>query len=241
MISKIWASNLDEQGYTSDKTVNGKPYLEISKINLIIGENNSGESRLMRLLFSEKVSFLMEKINFLKEYEILIEKVRNLESVKKNAGILKPIECGFTHINEHKANIEHFFDVANQLIKPQVSREINNDEVYSLAEKLNNLLKSSDSPIIEPEKYYLLILRGMRPFDLLIEAANKDILKERTITDYFALNEYYNSKITTGYALYEMLRNFLLGQPEEREIVRNYEKLLGDVFFNGKKLHLYRK
>ena len=89
--------------------------------------------------------------------------------------------------------------------------------------------------------FYIPILRGMRPFD-----KSKDSYLERTVNDYFIdtpLHDNFNQNIKdrdneisviTGLHLYELFTKHLLGKPEQRKAIANYEKLLGDEFFEGK-------
>lgn len=66
----------------------------------------------------------------------------------------------------------------------------------------------------------------MRPLD-----GGNDLFLQRTQRDYFPGIE--GLKVITGFDLYSLLAKFLLGQPDERKRVREYEKILGNEFFGG--------
>lgn len=167
--------------------------LSFSRINLIIGENNSGKSRLLRELAKGKV--------------------------------LEP--------SEESAD------------------------------------SSPDSPSHKtakpPVKYYIPILRGLRGFTKSIEEILekdmngsfnkkisdkfKDIYLTRTVRDYFNHNSpegnekigYDNLKIFTGLEMYEKTRDMILGDLRERKIIEEYERFLGNEFFEGQEVELIPK
>ncbi|KTB86286.1 ATP synthase [Pseudomonas syringae pv. syringae PD2766] len=84
------------------------------------------------------------------------------------------------------------------------------------------------------KRHYIPILRGMRPLH-----DGTDLFLDRTLKDYFfSSSEKANLNIVTGFDLYKLLAQFLLGQPEERQRVRSYETILGNEFFGGQEITL---
>lgn len=49
MISKIWSSVLVD--YKSSESFNNQAYINLRRLNLVIGANNTGKSRLLRKIF----------------------------------------------------------------------------------------------------------------------------------------------------------------------------------------------
>ena len=97
----------------------------------------------------------------------------------------------------------------------------------------------NDINIISVEKSYIPILRGMRP---VTEIENKQPYIERAQKDYFSDKEKYNSSnIITGESLYHELKEHLLGEPEQREIIRKYEEKLSQYFFDNETITLIPK
>nr|WP_290367339.1 AAA family ATPase [Pseudomonas palleroniana] len=103
-----------------------------------------------------------------------------------------------------------------------MKQHLQRQDIQSTLSKLNNLNKQ----ISNINKHYIPILRGMRPLD-----GGNDLFLQRTQRDYFPGIE--GLKVITGFDLYSLLAKFLLGQPDERKRVREYEKILGNEFFGG--------
>jgi hypothetical protein len=82
------------------------------------------------------------------------------------------------------------------------------------------------------QRFYVPILRGMRPLN-----AKEDLFHARTMKDYFSQTG-SPGNIITGFGLYDLLARSLLGQPEEREKVRQYEAIIGEEFFGGENVTL---
>ena len=88
-------------------------------------------------------------------------------------------------------------------------------------------------------KYYIPILRGMRP---VTETVNKQPYIERAQKDYFTDKEKYNDKnIITGEFLYHELKEYLLGEPEQRDLIKSYEEKLSQYFFDNETVSLIPK
>ena len=88
-------------------------------------------------------------------------------------------------------------------------------------------------------KFYIPILRGMRP---VTEIENKQPYIERAQKDYFTDTSKFNTEnIITGECLYHELKIHLLGEPEQREIIKNYEEKLSQYFFDNEAVSLIPK
>ena len=72
----------------------------------------------------------------------------------------------------------------------------------------------------------------MRPF----KQETPDCYQDRTVSDYFKEKLSDDQKIFTGLGLYSTLKRYLLGQPEEREAVREFEDFLSARFFESSAL-----
>jgi hypothetical protein len=79
----------------------------------------------------------------------------------------------------------------------------------------------------------------MRP---VTEIENKQPFIERTQKDYFKKSKFLNSNnIITGESLYHELKIHLLGEPEQREIIKSYEEKLSQYFFDNETITLIPK
>lgn len=92
---------------------------------------------------------------------------------------------------------------------------------------------------LDSEKFYLPILRGMRP---VTEIENKKPYIERAQKDYFRNIQNFNAKsIITGESLYHELKVHLLGEPEQRDLIKSYENKLSQYFFDNEPISLIPK
>ncbi|BCA99980.1 hypothetical protein ATCC19606_23160 [Acinetobacter baumannii] len=79
----------------------------------------------------------------------------------------------------------------------------------------------------------------MRP---VINEKNKLPYLERTQKDYFNnQHEYSSTNIITGELLYEDLKIHLLGEPEQRDLIKDYEEKLSQYFFDNEPVSLIPK
>lgn len=245
-IEKIWSENL--AGYSN--LASGEQSVRLEKLNLLIGPNNSGKSRLLRFLFSATSNDVMYGIGkALQDAAINIGGI--IEIIKNNQKILG-FNCG-DFVGLYNGECKNYntlivsLDGVLKLLADASNRNMNivmgdnihqYEAVRSLAltrypgeaiEKFSNL----NNQIKSLKKHYIPILRGMRP---LVDG--KDMFYERTLKDYFPGRSAGELEIITGFNLYGLLAQFLLGQPSDRKRVRAYEKILGDEFFGGSEVTL---
>jgi hypothetical protein len=242
--------------YLDEEEKKLKVFNNLSKINLFVGSNNSGKSRMLREIFKIKTKYIKTNINLL-EFNVLIASlkvsVREIifrYNIKDYDGILeecdKLIEIEF--IQEGTNFSQPVLFCIEKLMKMQgqgayttasysssfynfegLNHELNNcGEKYKL--KLERLIKD------EPKKYnfkkvYIPTLRGLRPF-----APEDDIYHFRTKKDYFLDRD--DLDIFTGLSLYQDLKKLLLGKLADREVVSKFQKFLGDTFFGGDEVTL---
>ena len=85
------------------------------------------------------------------------------------------------------------------------------------------------------DKFYVPILRGMRP---LHEDTTKHVYNLRNQKDYQIEN---SEHIITGEDLYDELQKRLLGEPEDRQLIEDYQKILSQYFFDNEPITLIPK
>lgn len=88
--------------------------------------------------------------------------------------------------------------------------------------------------------FYIPTLRGLRPTQTN-EPTSKTPYADRTIKDYFDPTKQKAENVITGENLYIELTQALLGEPKQRESVREYEKALSQYFFDGATISLIPK
>lgn len=228
----------------------------LSKINIFVGTNNSGKSRMLRSLSSEEnplflpASFNLHNLNemiesfktdlisildskrivaygslrkediegievqsFIKESDNILYEVHNLIEIIKNMnGSPSITSVGYARIHPDHAAIQSALkDIAN-----------------SFQEETQDLFKDKS---INFKRVYIPTLRGLRGFD-----NNHNYYLTRTQKDYFPNNA--RPEIFTGLELYEEVKNLLLGDLNDREKITDFQKFIGDSFFEGQEVAL---
>jgi hypothetical protein len=230
----------------------------LSKINIFVGANNSGKSRFMRQLsYTERLEFLpslpidkIEDIKFKmhdglnsfagrKQYQITDASV---SSIGKKY-------CYFTEGNPMFSDID---DVVGKILRQQgfsvergnVGSKMDIRDMERLAEHLKPIIDEYSSIIstlpknLNFKKLYIPSLRGLRSFSLKTEGqSSKDIYKIRTESDYFN-DKKVKPDIFTGLGLYDTVRNLLLGDLRERDVIKRFQDFLSENFFDGKQVAL---
>ncbi|WCP78958.1 ATP-binding protein [Vibrio harveyi] len=239
MLIKLW-------GDIPEYTPSEEQYLALKKLNFLIGTNNSGKSRLLRTLFSkpeESLSIAFDTFNLKEEYE---------KDIKLLKSLFQTASSSINSLTSQKLEVldKDIFTYDERRTLSSLSSEVDRlrfNNGYSNArdfnvprahEELNNF-KDRERRIcfdnIEVPsmvtRYYIPVLRGLRP---LIKET--DSYKQRTISDYF--EKELEDHILTGFDLYSLLVQYLLGTPENRQLIRDYEKKLSTFFFDGKEVTL---
>ncbi|MFD2924209.1 AAA family ATPase [Halobacillus naozhouensis] len=243
-------------------------FSNLSKVNILVGSNNSGKSNFMRRIVSiEDIMFKPNNINLEKLSNLKREVKEELESIMTTKGILdygevlskskqslveneflttkedfiRPFEDFLNEIN----NIQGSLSVTSKGGFTSLNTDIINEEIKQLGDKYIELLEdfSSEIPQNTPNKFqfsrvYIPTLRGLRGFSKEdFESKESDIYHERTINDYFSKNN-SNFEVFTGLNLYKEIKNLLLGNLRDRELIREFEKFLGEKFFSGENISL---
>ncbi|MBX8468851.1 ATP-binding protein [Pseudomonas sp. RIT778] len=245
-ISKIWSSDI--KGYRTD--IEPEKHLRLQRMNFLIGPNNSGKSRLLRTLFSSPVKNLSIGLGW--QFQEACHQLGEIFDIISRGGAIVGLSCSrFMELYSGSCkSVEEIKSIMNDLSKV-LSDAANPNLVYSGGgdlsayyelqrivrhglpiEELNRIISVS-SKVADSKRHYIPILRGMRP---LGDAA--DLYFDRTIKDYFYSSPKDALNIVTGFNLYDLLARFLLGEPEERERIKEYERILGNEFFGGRDITL---
>lgn len=253
--------------YIKNQDVDNHIINNLGKINIFVGENNSGKSSFLRQIQSIKSYFfkpnsfylttlnnsldsINEKINsILSQQGLNVGDFSNIESnyffIKSNEDVLIPILSEFskkvTTFYRQKVNgINYQNDVIN--FEKETKSFLNG--------KLKDQLKITN---FDFEKVYIPVLRGLRdPIysdlkeTLLKEKLDKNemlstenLFKRRTLSDYTYIES--KTEVFTGLSLYEDIKKLLLGTHEAREIIRDFENFLSENFFNNELITLTPK
>jgi AAA15 family ATPase/GTPase len=246
----------------------------LSLVNIFIGTNNSGKSRLLRSIFSLK-NFnynCTNNYNVHQFYELINDADIELKQAFPHSGTMnlppENIDRNYLDdlINSEKdcmlsPDLLRIYKQMDQKLKMMGSFQISatlSDEykrvannVHQVGKKYSKLSKKIpfDITLGEEKRYYIPILRGMRPLDENDQHIN--LYKDRTLKDYFQapnpplpyknLLDEEKMIVFTGLELYQTLKEKLLGEPEDRDLVKKFENFLSTKFFNSKPVILIPK
>lgn len=238
----------------------------ISKVNLLIGQNNSGKSRFLREFFqNDDVQYRFGAIDTNVLSDLLSRLIVELKAsvFKDNIVGLGPFQIStFSNFKDAISNFDtigedKYTELKNLLTKamefpgggvttngqppPQTNFSYYYRNFKSLLKNyLDKLEQTGIGNYLQGNqlRIYIPIIRGMRPFD----DSQKNFYLERTLSDYFnkklKSTDRIKREIFTGLELYESIKSKLLGEPEEREDIRNFESFLSENFFQNKQITL---
>ena len=242
-----------------------------SIVNLFIGQNNSGKSRLLRALFAgEPCDFTTKEFNakqiidyakeFGRSYDALftgplvgisgfkkdaLKQLINRESDGRFISLSHPIGTELRTLLSSMAGARR--EEVETIGTPPVTHEMIvsfRDRLKRFADlSLPSMPETPDfSHIWGQKRFYIPMLRGMRPLN-----QTENLYRDRTSADYFAQGQDTtplssgNLIIFTGLELYNTLESSLLGEPEQKDAVEQYQAFLSSHFFDGLALRLIPK
>ncbi|HHX8390723.1 TPA: ATP-dependent nuclease [Vibrio alginolyticus] len=230
----------------------------IKPINFFIGPNNSGKSRLLRLLLvsdlgvidSDRLSVwdIVDKLNENNVRQYLDSTyIHNGYDQYLAASIGDKLYKNYTtsvSLMNVKSTLLECTDITfaeywSRTGSKQLNKEFTESILSSLDSNLFNTLRKYNSKSFC--KTYIPLLRGLRTL------ATDDVFLQRTLQDYFdhkgfkpnnGANEGDTLNIFTGHTLYEDLKKALLGNHQQRQSVKDYESFLSEFFFDNEDIAL---
>ena len=221
----------------------------LAPITIFVGANNSGKSRLMRELFKTQQPLgikLMSRDTEGAEVDIGREIpgwINKISRMGHHAGVLNS-----WILESKRSELGAYLGKLNDAIAKSDSYD-RGAPLQALKEKISACgIKDKIGGLLDVKRYYVPILRGMRP-PLMVstededDIRNKDLYEQRNLINYFkdikGLRAYVdvdNPKyiMFTDLSLYANLRKRLLARTQaERKTVRDYESFLSEHFFPG--------
>lgn len=227
-----------------------------SQLNTFIGTNNSGKSRFLRTLFSEKdVKFINEtSANKIAEIcEFINNNLKSLEgfdihySKKDEFALIRKSIIGKKKYD--LSTVLSLYELMNSFEKGHFKIQQNRldfrvvnflNNANSRALHLRNTIESLGNVNPKLKKIYIPILRGLRPIAEYNNVfSNENIYLKRTKHDYFK-TPVSNGEIFTGLSIYEDIKKLLLGNEGERNEIKLFEEFLTQNLFK-KKVNLIPK
>lgn len=241
MISKLFLKNSNEvfkqYNFVGNKQTDP---ISLSKINIFVGANNSGKSRLLRELFksfheNEKAS--KSKFNYIDFQYISLDKAKEefskiTESFKLVASNRNQ-EIDDFYMDTHKNSIDNqitynsYSTLINKFnfrkdgtITPTLKRH--NDKYDAFIQRKISELKDVTFST------YIPILRSLKKIgDSILP------LKDRVKKDYYNNFELDKLNVFTGEELFKIIKKAKVSPPEERKKIKEFEKFLNEAFFKS--------
>ena len=268
MINAIQIAGMTDEMYYEQNGNQVKYLPNIKKINIFIGENNSGKSRMMRNLVSSDMAKILSDNNVEKRYtqsyrnDILnyIERINEVnESFMYDSRIEEKTDTDFFYEIQTKLDI---YKKNNSSIEYRIKNYISNIEssLSSILSELCRVNKSiSQTSITKLSPIYIPILRGIENFNIYFDIGrNKEILnlismnqEQRDALESYKdnANHIYLNKIQKAYGieskliftaenLYTDITNKLLGEEKGREFIKDFQKFISEEFYDGKEFTL---
>lgn len=264
MLSKIFLA--DSVPQTQFSTSEDSAIIEnLSNLNIFIGKNNSGKSRLIRALFSNNLRYYSFEDKIHSYNKIIQEFNQDIHQLFHHFNLIQINEKDLSanqipelyylaerdiqFSNEVEKHIKSFDSRSDRLTansaSPMFGAQQKHDSASTITSLYDKLQKSITGLDYNQNNYtfdkiYIPILRGLRPF------SNVDEYEKRTREDYF--DKIYEDeknierlKIYTGLTLFEDLKQLLLGSRKDRERVRKFEEFLSKNFFDGNEVNIVPK
>lgn len=262
MTMYYWAEGLDD--YSADNEADYDKIIEIKRLNFFIGRNNAGKSRFLRKLFINK--FDIKDYTFINKFDVKNALIELNRIARYNSNIILPKKINqqissddahhfleeqinklnqpFFLINANKENIlkiyEYLIDSTYSNNSISTYKRVFSEEYFKeILEYIEFVRKEVISILIE--KFYTPTLRGMLPIS---DQKSSTPYIDRTIRDYFTNNDKKianSTDIISGECLFYELTRCLLGEPDERQIIREYEQKLSQYFFDTQTVSLIPK
>lgn len=263
MINAIDFNNHDVK-FEFINEINGElKYLpNIKHINVFVGENNCGKSRLLRSIVTSDSEIYFSNSNVSSaEYSILSSKIKNsfseLHKLNPNFKVsikhdeLEPCELYVFYLNQLDylldVNKEYPYPVSTHLSKIRAYLQ----SVYEMIVMYDNNQRPRKKSV---KRVYIPVLRGVECFNLYFDRNKNRVIDSISMNNdqRNALNSYmlnvdkmYRNKIVrvygfeddcvfTGEELFEDITNKLLGSERERSFIRSFEAFINRNFFDNK-------
>ncbi len=283
---------MENDDYTIIKSPNKDWLMNLSKVNIFVGANNTGKSRFMRSLFYGGRDYKLKFFPNDPQFDAFLK-----QSIKFKKSFKKDI---FESQDQRRARFEifnslHDIEFVEELGIPfpeliDIYNKINNqnkNNPMSYEYECNDIFKKFFGEIDFNDnlfrynfyRIYIPSLRGLIPLISLeseLEEQTNDLYADRIKKDYFHneqdiiidVNDFLNKddgdeksesrvlsleeilekskyfskhSIITGLQFYDYVQDYLLGDLEQREMIREYEKYLSNTFFDEKEVVLIPK
>lgn len=268
MIDAIQVAGIGENIYYDVNNLPLKYISNVNKINIFIGENNSGKSRLMRGLVSSDMAKILSNSNAVKERTK--DYRREILNIINRMKDYSDYDFKIKNIDE-KSDVEFFCEIQRKVdmfkSKNDTLTYPINGFISQIQGNLNSLLEDlsrvsnsiRQTSIMRSSPIYIPILRGVENFNIYFDISdNRETLNsismnqnQRNALETYKknANHIYQNKIQKAYGikgdliftaenLYEEVTNKLLGKEEGRTFIKEFQEFISKQFYNGEEFTL---
>lgn len=257
-----------DNSYTNDSDGRLERISPLASINIFVGANNSGKSRLMRTLAATtpyQVHFSVRK-ELAEKLPALFSAAKSLygEYGVQSFGNMNVADFDYilSELSAPKASLrEDIYAGAREKVKlwniqpnsgtsPNAPRGNMQEKLWEVTRPIDQICKEMferlpvPDPDTEPIRIYIPVLRGLRPIAGSLDdhylKATKDAFFG-TINTSDGTGATFDPKkleIYTGLSFFNRLRSLRLGKTAERRSVERYEDFLRKTFFDGQAVEL---
>ncbi|WAC20287.1 AAA family ATPase [Luteolibacter sp. SL250] len=252
--NKIILVGSDFGSYKIEGEEDNNKFGKLEKVNIFVGENNSGKSRFLRSILKSEPLIIGSEI-----HDSVVQLHRKFQADYRT--LMATYQCA--EVREWTDTINKLEDVSVAREQVQISTSLRSalkmigktesasfrphqfNYSYSGVDILKGFKKLASEAEKELDKilikenfvskrYYVPILRGLRP----IGSPGSDPYCDATLQAYGKSSDV---NIFTGQNLYTELKRLLLGDLAERRIVADFQNFVGEVFFEGRPVALIPK
>ena len=235
----------------------------LSKINIFVGENNSGKSRFLRNILENELEMILfeDFFSFPEFTKRMRQFFKDIEGIRDYRQIIDashyPMDkyeySNFIGNTDRQNLLSLVKGIGNTIQQKKKKKETympsSQASVSSVAGDVESKFKKLEEHLLENnfnfvakdglKKIYIPVLRSLIAINSLKEE-NSDYYQKRIKSDYFKdVSE--DIDIFTGLQVYSLVKDYLLGDLNQRKLVGDYEQFLSEHFFNNKPITLIPK
>ncbi len=250
-----------EKGFDEYDTLDDSNIKNLSKVNIFIGANNSGKSKLLRRLYYENNYQYIHKVINLREYSIfqdsLLNKIKSYcakNNIKLQTDVLNRVKHTLNEAifwTRQAGNINSITKLLEQLTPTHFTplKAIDTPYYYHVQQIINDHLKSvfyilnkELGESININKIYIPTLRGLRHISVSSSVTGQryqDVYFARTRDDYFPQKKTNDEdNMYTGLTFYDDISKLSHSGIDLRSSKNLFEDFLSKSFFNNKKVEI---
>lgn len=279
MIQAIMPKSIIKDLLIPDKVLNGYTFRSIhqpvgnmrwlenlAKVNVFVGPNNSGKSRLIRELaygidsysfhpYHLTVEQIMELYGIVNKHKEEFKEIKDF-CVRNGNGPFPAVvdppkgDISLSTNDSFLASMYQHIESVKAVVKSKDQLDVSSSSSISLRGHLTRLEKLAASTegkikaIISDyghqdhyHRIYIPVLRGLKALGV---GGHADPYWARTKEDYFKTPDELKKdfEIFTGYTMYDQLQKMLSGKGDKRELLKRFEIFLSENFFDEKHVTL---